>query len=137
PPGRGAHGPHPRQRRETLAAGGRPPAASHRGAAAMTRPGDLSTDDDPRVLDAARDYLAELEAGRRPDRQAYLGRHPEVAAELAECLDGIDLAHGAGLALAASAAPEFQPDPLGDFQILREIGRGGMGIVYEAVQRSL
>jgi serine/threonine protein kinase len=28
-------------------------------------------------------------------------------------------------------------NPLGDFQIMREIGRGGMGIVYEAVQLSL
>src|SRR5262249_36671050 len=35
-------------------------------------------------------------------------------------------------------ATEIQPEaPLGDFRIVREIGRGGMGIVYEAVQVSL
>ena len=37
-----------------------------------------------------------------------------------------------------SAAVDLQPEaPLGDFRLVREIGRGGMGIVYEAVQLSL
>ena len=41
--------------------------------------------------------------------------------------------------LAADAAERFVPPtgPLGDFEIVREIGRGGMGIVYEAHQRSV
>jgi serine/threonine protein kinase len=96
--------------------------------------------EDPRVLEAAREYLADLEAGRTPDRRAYLARHPEVAGALAECLDGIDLAHTAGRAMRPTAPPpmpEYQAEPLGDFRIVREIGRGGMGVVYEAVQLSL
>jgi eukaryotic-like serine/threonine-protein kinase len=104
----------------------------------------MSTDhsdleDDPRVIQAARDYLADLEAGRKPDRQAYYGRCPELAEAMSECFDGMELAHAAGVAL-RPAAPPFQPappEPLGDFKIVREIGRGGMGIVYEAVQMSL
>jgi hypothetical protein len=99
-------------------------------------PDDLPADDDPRVLRAARDYLAELEAGRRPDRQAYLARHRDLAEALAECLDGIDLAQALRPA-APPPQPEYPANPLGDFQILREIGRGGMGVVYEAVQLSL
>jgi hypothetical protein len=97
-------------------------------------------DDDPRVLASARDYLADLEAGRVPDREAYLARHPELTAVLSDHFDGIDLAHAAGQALRPAPAPvkvEHPAEPLGDFRIVREIGRGGMGVVYEAVQLSL
>ena len=39
---------------------------------------------------------------------------------------------------AARPTPTPPPaQPLGDFQLVREIGRGGMGVVYEAVQLSL
>jgi len=96
--------------------------------------------DDPRVLESAREYLAELENGRIPSRIAWFSRFPELRDVLAECFDGIELAHAAGLALRPTAPPlqpELPASPLGDFQIVREIGRGGMGVVYEAVQLSL
>ncbi len=100
----------------------------------------MTTDDpadDPRVLQAARDYLADLEAGRRPDRRAYEARHPGLAVAVAECLDGVELAHGLGAMRGPPAASQFATLPLGDFQIVRELGRGGMGVVYEATQLSL
>ena len=93
-------------------------------------------DEDPRILQASREYLADLEAGRLPDRARYFTRYPALAAELAECFDGIDLAQTLRPIVPAAIA-EPGVTPLGDFQIVKEIGRGGMGVVYEAVQLSL
>ncbi|MCI0464779.1 MAG: serine/threonine protein kinase [Gemmataceae bacterium] len=104
--------------------------------------------DDPRVLQALDEYLAALEAGQQPDRQALQARYPEVAEDLARCLDGLEFIKAAAPQLRSSAAavrlpaaaslPELQPGmALGDYRIVREVGRGGMGVVYEAEQVSL
>jgi serine/threonine protein kinase len=99
--------------------------------------------DDPRVLRAVEEYLAALEAGQAPGRDEFLGRHAAIAARLGEYLDGLDLIHRAGSAAGPvadgdTAAEDLAgAEPLGDFLLVRELGRGGMGVVYEAVQRSL
>jgi serine/threonine protein kinase len=106
--------------------------------------GEPAGADDPRLLAAVQEYHAALEAGGRPSRQDFLARHPEIAAELSECLDGLAFLWSAAGQLSRPAAdlpaPEVDPllqSPLGDYRIVREIGRGGMGVVYEAVQLSL
>jgi hypothetical protein len=96
--------------------------------------------DDPRVFQAVQEYLAALESGRKPDRDAFLANHPDIAPALAQCLAGLDLVHTAGPKLKDSvplSAAVEAPTALGDFRIVRELGRGGMGVVYEAVQLSL
>jgi tRNA A-37 threonylcarbamoyl transferase component Bud32 len=77
-------------------------------------------------------YMAELRSGRAPDRDRLLADHPELAAQLEACLAGIEFVH-----LAAGPAIPEVPATLGEFRIIREIGRGGMGVVYEAEQTSL
>jgi tetratricopeptide (TPR) repeat protein/serine/threonine protein kinase len=104
--------------------------------------------DDPRVAVVLEEYRTALKAGQQPDRQAWLARHPEIRAALAECLEALEFVQGAAHELPAAAAPPAadagdlsqplaQQAALGDFRIVREIGRGGMGIVYEAEQLSL
>jgi serine/threonine protein kinase len=97
--------------------------------------------DDPRVIHAVQEYLAAVEGGAKPNRQAFLARCPEIAAAVAECLDALDFVQSAAPRLerpvAAPAPVVDTAQPLGDFLIRREIGRGGMGIVYEAEQISL
>jgi serine/threonine protein kinase len=104
-------------------------------------PTDASADEDPRLLRATQEYLTELEAGRRPRRADFLARFPDLATELAPYLDALDMVHTSAPLLRPSSrkpADDALPvEPLGDFRIVREIGRGGMGIVYEAVQMSL
>jgi eukaryotic-like serine/threonine-protein kinase len=101
--------------------------------------------DDPRVISALETYLAALQAGHPLPREEFLAQHAEIADALAECLSGLEFIQAAAAQLGASgpfpacgAADDVHPrDQLGDFRILREIGRGGMGVVYEAEQISL
>jgi serine/threonine protein kinase len=91
-------------------------------------------------------YLRAAEDGRAPDRMELLARHPDLAPELATFFAGQDQLGRltAPLREAVSAVQEStieeklaESGRLGDFRILREIGRGGMGVVYEAEQISL
>jgi tetratricopeptide (TPR) repeat protein len=104
--------------------------------------------DDPRVIQVLDEYLSALEQGRKPDRHTFVAQHPEIAEALAKCLDGLEFVQKVAPQLsqpsfkrataADTTSQEFQPTTaLGDFQIVREIGRGGMGVVYEAEQLSL
>ncbi len=81
-----------------------------------------------RVLDQ---YLAELQAGQAPDKVKLLAEHPELAVQLEQCLSGIEFVHR------AAKPAGGVPTQLGDFRIIREVGHGGMGVVYEAEQISL
>lgn len=89
------------------------------------------------VLDA---YLAQLERGETVDTAALLAAHPEIADELRLHLEDVQLLQGAAARmrlLESAAEAPANPRQVGEYRILREIGRGGMGIVYEAHQKSL
>jgi serine/threonine protein kinase len=123
------------------------PSASARRKSDDSQGDSSSIPDDPRLMHAVHEYMQELEAGRRPDRQEWLTRYPDLREALGQCLEGLDILHRAaplgqppllGAQPAANQTDDGLPSsPVGDFQIVREIGRGGMGIVYEAIQLSL
>ncbi|HKB36307.1 MAG TPA: serine/threonine-protein kinase, partial [Gemmataceae bacterium] len=104
------------------------------------RPG-TSEGTDALLADLIEEITDKLRAGVAVDVDAYVARHPERAAQIRELLPALQLLAAARSAPAdggsATGEPSLLPGVLGDFRILREVGRGGMGVVYEAEQVSL
>jgi serine/threonine protein kinase/tetratricopeptide (TPR) repeat protein len=94
-----------------------------------------------RLVQALDDYLERVRDGHAPDKAEFLAEYPEVANELDPCLGGLEMVVGA----LRPGRPAVCRDEdmlrcstvLGDFRIVRVLGRGGMGVVYEAEQVSL
>src|SRR5207245_2740632 len=113
------------------------------------RANDGSAEREQRFEEALAACVEALEAGRGGDRAALLARYPEVAQDLAEFFadrDRIDrlaepLAPAAelptlGLADGQAGAPLGTVRYFGDYELLEEIARGGMGVVFKARQVS-
>jgi serine/threonine protein kinase len=91
------------------------------------------------LADLVDEITQRLNAGESVSLDEYATRHPQFSETLASLFEALTLVRQAG-----GADDDFQIDEnsephgqLGDFRIVREIGRGGMGIVYEAEQISL
>jgi serine/threonine protein kinase len=97
-----------------------------------------SPDREQRLNAVLLEYVEAVERGEAPDRYELLAANAEFAAELLEFFKGRDQLDTLAAPLreaVRSAAPEL--GTLGDYRLLREVGRGGMGVVYEAEQLSL
>jgi WD40 repeat protein/serine/threonine protein kinase len=119
----------------------------------MTGPDDRSSalspgshDGDASLFeDLVEQFTDRLQAGEAVDVEALLAAHPAYAERLRRLLPSLELIAGLGQSAVAelrgTARPEVGPidglGVLGDFQLGREVGRGGMGVVYEAWQLSL
>jgi WD40 repeat protein/serine/threonine protein kinase/tetratricopeptide (TPR) repeat protein len=97
------------------------------------------------VLELAEEFLERYRQGERPPLREYIDRHPDLAAEIREVfpamamMENIALAEESleGEAVAPPAAVAAPLEQLGDYRIIRQVGHGGMGVVYEAEQVSL
>ena len=98
-------------------------------------------DDDPLLAALLEEFTDRIEAGERLDAASFARAHPERAEEIRRLFPLLkNLARLEGSRSAAEHDLEAGGSPvraLGDFRLLEEIGRGGMGIVYRAEQISL
>lgn len=90
----------------------------------------------------ASEFTERRRRGEHPAVAEYTAKYPQWAEEIRELFPTIAAVEGWKLQQEqtigkGSALVVIAPQRLGDFRILREIGRGGMGIVYEAEQESL
>ncbi len=105
----------------------------------MTTEGDI----DDKLGPLMDEFLSRKRKGEYPSLSEFVQRHPELETEIRELFPAVAMMEQAEVSEPshAFAAPVTSDGKelkrLGDFQIIREIGRGGMGVVYEAVQESL
>jgi eukaryotic-like serine/threonine-protein kinase len=92
----------------------------------------------------ADEFVRRRRQGDRPTIDEYAARFPHLADEIRNVFPALVALEQAGPsrrdgAVSGSIFPcDGSPPPaIGDYRILREIGRGAMGVVYEAEQQSL
>jgi serine/threonine-protein kinase len=100
------------------------------------------------------EHLERLDRGEAVDQEQLLAQYPELAEELLSYFAGAEEVERLGRmgqrrattlrscvlpasGEAESAAPKAQGPCLGDYDLLEQIGQGGMGVIYKARQRSL
>ena len=88
--------------------------------------------DQQRLAEILDRYVSDRRAGTAPTHDELIEKHPALAMELRECLPSVDFLD----APTSDVNPELIKS-LAEFDIIETIGRGGMGIVYRARQKSL
>jgi serine/threonine protein kinase len=107
----------------------------------MTEPAVSNLSADPRFADLIEELTEKLQSGQPVDFEACLREHPEYADQIRQLLPALrmlaDVSRSGGPTGILTNADDPTSGVLGDFRLIREVGRGGMGVVYEAEQISL
>ena len=104
-----------------------------------------SATDDEHLADLVEEITQKIEDGESIDPREYQQRFPQLAERLAQLIPAMRLLESIGLSGSKSAESKRpalddlreNQRQLGDFLLIREIGRGGMGVVFLANQKTL
>lgn len=102
---------------------------------------DRETGRDP-LEELASEFIERQRSGEHPSVAEYAAKYPELAVEIGDLFPTIAAVerlkvHKEHSTDGGASLGPVKLDRLGDFRIIREIGRGGMGVVFEAEQESL